>query len=43
MSPGYRHTPLRVSAQRETLLEMIQERSFLRTLFGWRGRGSRHR
>ena len=31
------------SAQRETLLEMIQERSFLRTLFGWRGRGPRHR
>ena len=31
------------SAQRETLLDMIQGRSFLRTLFGWGGRGSRHR
>lgn len=30
-------------AQRETLLDMVQERSFLRTLFGWRGRGSKHR
>ncbi len=30
-------------AQRETLLEMVQERSFLRTLFGRRGRGSSHR
>ncbi len=31
------------SAQRETLLDMLQERNFLRSLFGWRGRGSRHR
>ncbi len=30
-------------AQRETLLNMTQERGFLRTLLGWRGRGSRHR
>ncbi len=30
-------------AQRQTLLDMARERGFLRTLFGWRGRGSKHR